>query len=138
MLLFNSVLNNVDSQQHVPSNPSLKIHYFVRLLVWHAHCLLSPALRPAGSQFESLGRLAHTFAGLWAATGHYGDRIILMKLKELMTLTNYIARTEGSTQPDGSFGPSAWESHDRWQRSAASMVIENHNKGKRNAEDLHS
>jgi hypothetical protein len=61
-----------------------------------------------------------------------------MRLKELMTLTNYIARTEGCTQPDGSFGPSAWESDDRWPRSAASMVIENHDKGKRNAEDLHS
>ncbi len=35
-----------------------------------------------------------------------------MALKELMTRANYIARTQGSTQPDGSFGPSAWKNND--------------------------
>lgn len=33
-----------------------------------------------------------------------------MTLNELMTVANYIARTEGSTQPDGRFGPSTWKS----------------------------
>lgn len=40
------------------------------------------------------------------------QRGILMALKELMTRANYIARTQGSTQPDGSFGPSAWKNND--------------------------
>ena len=50
-----------------------------------------------------------------------------MTLEELMIKANHVARTEGSTQPDGSFGPSAWKSHDRWPLSPASMLFENHN-----------
>jgi hypothetical protein len=38
-----------------------------------------------------------------------------MTLNERMAIANYIARTEGSTQPDGGFGPSAWKSCDEWQ-----------------------
>jgi hypothetical protein len=37
-----------------------------------------------------------------------------MTINELMTKVNYIARTEGSTRWDGSFGPSAWKQHDHW------------------------
>lgn len=37
-----------------------------------------------------------------------------MTINKLMTIANHIARTEGSTQPNGGFGPSAWRSNDGW------------------------
>jgi hypothetical protein len=37
-----------------------------------------------------------------------------MTINELMIRANHIARTEGSTGPDGSFGPSTWKRHDNW------------------------
>jgi hypothetical protein len=37
-----------------------------------------------------------------------------MTINELMIRANHIARTEGSTQPDGSFGPAASKRHDNW------------------------
>jgi hypothetical protein len=37
-----------------------------------------------------------------------------MTINELMFRANHIARTEGSTRPDGSFGPSTWKRHEDW------------------------
>ncbi len=56
-----------------------------------------------------------------------------MTLNELMAIANYIAKTEGSTQPEGGFGPSAWKSYDEWDGthieplSAPSMFLDDRN-----------
>jgi hypothetical protein len=41
-----------------------------------------------------------------------------MTVNELMIMANHVARTEGSTQPDGSFGPSTWNRHDNWDMAS--------------------